>query len=129
MEIIPLKRKITLLKGDSKKFLNSLKKEFSEIDWLASSVDWNIRYALFKPSRPSEKEFEWLKREVNKLKKLVKKVKSLPLTNEGTIKIIEERLKYMEEEFENYPFSDRKKFFLHRIKFLNFLLQKELKIG
>ncbi len=128
MQITPLAKKLMVVRGEYKKIFNYLKSRLPNISCIASSVNWDIHYAIYKPSKPSKEELEWLKKEINELKTWVGKVKKFAFTNKGTVETIEERLKHMEEEFVNYPFSDRKKFFYHRINFLKHLIKRNLEI-
>ena len=101
------------------KFFEKKKKIFKNVDQIASSVDWSLKYAFYKPKPPTEEEIENFKKMVevvkNELDILKKTFKAI---NEKKLKSVEEKLNNILEDYKNYPFSDRELFFRARLKFL-----------
>ena len=96
---------------------------FYGVSEIASTVDWSITYAYYKPQPPKENE---LKLFLKKLEDLRKECKLFYAGVSGErkkeVQTVLERLVHIEEEFHNYPFSDRLQFFLNRLEFFRKLL-------
>jgi hypothetical protein len=98
---------------------------FSKASLIASKVDWGVKYAYYKPSKPSieqvinfEKAVQTIKYQLDFLKKNYKP------QDPKLLEIIEEKLNNIVEEYKNYPFSDRDVFFNARLKFIQSILKK-----
>ena len=110
------------------KFQNILVRQreiFKDVKQIASSVDWNFRYAFYKPIPPTREEIEnftkmveAVKRELALLKRTFKPVDTVKL------KVVEEKLNNIVDDYKNYPFSDREIFFQARLKFLRQTIKK-----
>ena len=82
-------------------------------------------YAIYKPEPPSVEELLWFKEQVDKLRREIEAIKlKFPFVDYQVLNTLETRLSKMEEEFETYPFSDRKFFFSQRLKFFRKLLRE-----
>ncbi len=102
-----------------------MKPLFEEVSEIASSVNWSVRWAFYKPRKPTEEELRIFKQHYEKVKREVQILKRL-IRNQVFARSVEIKLKHMEEEFFNYPFSNRLNFFLARLNFLRETLRKYL---
>lgn len=120
MPVRKLKKKVSLTAEDAfEQFKSSWKKRFEPVIQIASSVDWNFKYAFYKPVPPTEQEIEHFKKEVDALKRELQSLKRrLKPTNPIRLEILENKLNHMVDDYINYPFSDRELFFRARLKFL-----------
>ena len=107
------------------KFFEKKRKIFKNVDQIASSVNWTFKYAFYKPVPPTKEQLEnfaklvdSVKRELSLLKKKFKPV------NEFKLKIVEDKLNNILEDYRNYPFSDREIFFRARLKFIQRTIRK-----
>lgn len=100
-------------------YIKSIKAIFKKVQYIASSVDWEFRYAFFKPSLPSEEEIKDFLCELESVKKELNFLKlNFKPKNPEQLEVLEIRLKQMVEEYTEYPFSDRKQFFKNRLLFI-----------
>ncbi len=124
MPVKSLPARVRISSSSPKEYLQKSKKNFENVDRIASSVDWKITYAFHKPRPPTKEERLWFGGEIMKLRGELEKIKhSFPFVDYQTLHTLEARISQMEEEFEKYPFSDRVFFFSQRIKFLRKLLR------
>ena len=119
-----LPSKVYLL-SDPDRVLIRYKSLFDKASLIASKVDWGVKYAYYKPSKPSieevinfEKAVETIKYQLEFLKKHYKP------QNPKMLELIEEKLNHIVEEYKNYPFSDRNIFFNARLRFIQSILKK-----
>ena len=106
-------------------FFQKNRKKFSGVTQVASSVDWNIYYAFFKPEKPSEAEIKAFYSEVKKLKEeLVTLKRHFKPVNPYLLRVVENKLEHIVEEFVEYPFSNRRNFFQLRLNLLRDSLQR-----
>ena len=128
MPINSLKKPLPLMtKGEFGKINQVNKNKFKEVDRIASSVNWDVHYAIYKPEPPSVEEILWFKEQVDKLRREIEAIKlKFPFVDYQTLNTLESRLSKIEEEFETYPFSDRKFFFSQRLKFFRKLLRESI---
>jgi len=126
MPINSLQKTISLIPQREFRKINQVNKnKFKEVDRIASSVNWNVHYAIYKPEPPSVEELLWFKEQVDKLRREIEAIKlKFPFVDYQVLNTLETRLSKMEEEFETYPFSDRKFFFSQRLKFFRKLLRE-----
>jgi hypothetical protein len=93
---------------------------------IASSVDWKITYAYYKPIPPNPKELEIFKKELHKLQKeCVELFEKMGKKHDSQLEKLLKKLQHMEEEFIHYPFSDRLRFFLKRLEFIRKVLYRK----
>jgi len=97
---------------------------FYGVSEIASTVDWSITYAYYRPQPPREEEWKLFQEKLNDLRKECKIFYSaVPSYRRKEVVTLMERLANMEEEFKSYPFSDRLQFFLNRLEFFKRLLR------
>ena len=107
-----------------KNFWKQERENFQNVSRIASTVDWNIYYAIYNPHPPLVEELDWFKKRVEELRRKIEIIKyKFPFIDYQTLNTLETRLSRIEEEFETYPFSDRKFFFAQRLKFFEKLLK------
>ncbi|NPB05741.1 MAG: hypothetical protein GXO08_05120 [Aquificae bacterium] len=129
MLVRPLGGKVRLF-PDTTNYIVKKKKNFRKVDLIASSVDWQLTYAYYRPNPPTPAERRWFEREVSRLREELERVRrAAPRADEATLKTVEARIAQMREEFESYPFSDRRVFFAQRIKFLRRLIRESVYAG
>ena len=101
------------------------KKRFFSVTQIASSVDWNIHYAFFKPNPPSPEEIKRFQQKVLALKEeLLFLKKNFKPQNPYMVKVLENKLNHILEEYKRYPFSNREEFFKLRLNFLRNSIKK-----
>jgi hypothetical protein len=118
-------KKTFLLGGDEfKKLIKRQKTALRAASEIASTVNWHIKYAYYKPEPPREEELKIFKKVLEEIKREYELYKML-LKGQADEKLsaIEAKLKTIEEEFITYPFSDRLKFFLKRLEFIKYQLR------
>ena len=102
-----------------REFVRRLKGRFVSVDQIASSVDWNFRYAFFKPTAPADDELSSFLQEVEEVRRNLEFLKrNFKPQNPHLLKVLENRLNHIVEEFKEYPFSDRRSFFRARLNFI-----------
>jgi len=102
-----------------------MKNQFSSVSKIASSVDWNLYYAYFKPTVPAEEELQKFLKEVENVRKNLEFLKrNFKPQNPQLLKIMEDRLNHIVEEYKKYPFSDRRSFFHARLNFIKNAINK-----
>ena len=128
MPINSLQKTISLIPQREFRKINQVNKnKFKEVDRIASSVNWNVHYAIYKPEPPSVEELLWFKEQVDKLRREIEAIKlKFPFVDYQVLNTLETRLSKIEEEFETYPFSDRKFFFSQRLKFFKKILRESI---
>jgi hypothetical protein len=98
---------------------------FEGVSEIASSVNWSVRWAFYKPRQPTEEELRIFREHYERVKREFHFLKSRKLIrNPFLARSVEIKLKHMEEEFFNYPFSNRLNFFIARLNFLRETLRK-----
>jgi hypothetical protein len=118
-------RKVVYLNPQLKQVVNKYKYAFKSVSLIASKSNWHILYAYYKPSKPSEKEIEEFKKQVQAVKmKLEILKKKYRVANANLLRAVEEKLNNIVDEYKTYPFSDRKIFFNARLKFIQSLIPK-----
>ncbi len=112
-------------RDEFERLLKSYKRSFSRASEIASTVDWNVKYAYYKPHPPTEEELRFFNIALEELKKEFELYRLLlKEKHPEELNTLAKRLEWIEEEFYTYPFSDRLKFFLTRLEFLRYLLRK-----
>ncbi len=105
--------------GEWKNYIKPLKLVFKKVQYIASAVNWEFRYAFFKPSLPSEEEIKDFLCELESVKEELRFLKlNFKPKNPAQLEVLETRLNQMVEEYAEYPFSDRKQFFKNRLSFI-----------
>ena len=105
--------------GEWKNYIKTIRGIFKRVQHIASSVNWEFRYAFFNPSLPTEEELKAFRREVESVKEELRFLKlNFKPKNPELLEVLEGRLNQMVEEYTEYPFSDRKHFFRNRLAFI-----------
>ncbi|GEM_PF-1652480 len=109
-----------------KRYAEQIKSQFFvKVSKIASSVDWKLHYAFFKPTVPAEDELKTFLKEVEEVKKNLEFLKrNFKPHNPHLLKVMEDRLNHIVEEYKKYPFSDRKSFFQARLNFIKSSINK-----
>jgi hypothetical protein len=109
---------------DASRLVKRWKTLFYGANEIASSVDWSVTYAYYKPRPPREEEWNLFIKKLEALRKECKAFYGLvPAEKRKEIMTVMKRLANIEEEFKSYPFSDRLQFFLNRLEFFKKLLR------
>ncbi len=104
---------------------NEIRKRFLSVTQIASSVNWNVRYAFFKPIAPTEEEMKRFQQKVLAIKEeLLFLKKNFKPKNPQMVQVLENKLNHIIEEYKRYPFSNREEFFKIRLNFLRNSLKK-----
>ncbi|RTZ58948.1 MAG: hypothetical protein DSZ31_04825 [Gammaproteobacteria bacterium] len=104
---------------------NEIRKRFLSVTQIASSVNWNVHYAFFKPIAPTEEEIKRFQQKVLAIKEeLLFLKKNFKPKNPQMVQALENKLNHIIEEYKRYPFSNREEFFKIRLNFLRNSIKK-----
>jgi len=104
---------------------NEIRKRFLSVTQIASSANWNVHYAFFKPVAPTEEEIKRFQQKVLAIKEeLLFLKKNFKPQNPQMVQVLENKLNHIIEEYKKYPFSNREEFFKIRLNFLRNSLKK-----
>ncbi|HID80082.1 MAG TPA: hypothetical protein EYH48_02605 [Aquifex aeolicus] len=102
-----------------------IRKRFLSVTQIASSVNWNVHYAFFKPVTPTEEELKRFQQKVRDVKEeLLLLKKHFKPKHPQMVQALESKLNHLIEEYKSYPFSNREEFFQIRLNFLRNALKK-----